>query len=158
MTKLKPVKPVNQRVSIPDIRFTNNEVQVAVQKATASVAKKMGIDPKKLPPDVKSAIETATINALNIRTKAVIQRDADVAVKEVVLAGQAPIELLDDRMSVAQESLTHIVEDTKVEQVLNDTARLLWKKLNAFTNAGFNETQAFDLLLAEVEGRASRAK
>lgn len=150
--------PVTGTDSLPDIKFNKREVDAVVAEATKSVAKKMGVRVDKLPSNVKTAIKTATTSVLNIRAKAIIQRDVDAAVKEKVLAGAKPIDLLDSRMEAAKKGIAHIATDAKVEAVLGDTAKLLWKKHSALTNAGFTDTQAFDLLLAEARGRASRSR
>ena len=149
-------RPVTGLASLPDIKFTQEEVGAVVTSATKSVADKMGTTVDKLPSNMKSAIKTAATSALNVRTKAIIQRDVDAAVKDKVLAGAKPIDLLDNRMKAAKQGIHFIAGDTKVEKILEDTAKLLWKKFKALTGAGFNDTQAFDLLLAEVQGRASR--
>jgi len=148
--------PISGIAGLPDMKFNKQEVDAVVAEATKSVAKKMGVRADKLPSKVKAAIKTAATKALNTRAKAVIQRDVDAAVKEKVLAGAKPLDLLDARMDAAKKGIAHIATDAKVEAVLGDTAKLLWKKYNALKTAGFSETQAFDLLLAEVQGRASR--
>jgi hypothetical protein len=116
----------------------------------------MGVREGDLPNSVKTAIKTATQNALNARSKAVIQQDVDSVVKDKVLGGVKPLDLLDARMQAAKQGIAHISADAKVDAVLTDTAKLLWKKYNALKNAGFTEDQAFNLLLGEVQGRASR--
>ena len=138
------------------IKFTQQEMDALIADATASVAKKMGTTASKLPADIKTAIKAATASALDTRAKALIHRDVDSVVKEKVLAGSKPIDMLDARMQAAKDGIAHIAGDAKVEAVLSDTARLLWKKYNALKTAGFSESQAFDLLLAEAQGRASR--
>lgn len=150
--------PVTGLASLPDIKFTQREVDAVVTNTTKSVADKMGITVAKLPTDIKTAIRKSAISALNIRTKAIIQRDTDTVVKNKVLTGVKPLDLLDARMKAAKVGIGHIAADTKVEAVLADTAKLLWKKFKALINAGFSNTQAFDLLLAEVQGRASRSR
>ena len=144
--------------ALPNITFSTAEVNALVSDATKSVAKKMGVRERDLPSSVKNAIKTATQNALNARSKAVIQRDVDSVVKDKVLGGVKPLDLLDARMQAAKQGIAHISADAKVDAVLKDTAKLLWKKYNALISAGFTEDQAFSLLLGEVQGRASRNK
>ena len=60
------------------------------------------------------------------------------------------------RVGAARDGIAHIVQDAKVDAVLTDTAKLLWKKYQVLKAAGFSDTQAFDLVLAEVQGRSSR--
>ncbi len=151
-----PRRPVAGIAGLPDIKFAAAEVNAVVGAATRSVAKTMGVTVAQLSSDVKAAIKTATINALNVRAKAIIQRDVDTAVKSKVLAGVSALQMLDDRVMAASQGIAQIAGDAKVDAVLADTAKLLWKKYNALKTAGFTPTQAFDLLHAEVQGRASR--
>ncbi len=155
-TSKQPVRPRVGLASLPDIQFRKNEVDDVVNEAAKSVAANMGIAPEKLPAAVVEAIKTSTVNAMNTRTKALIQRDVDTTVKETVLKGVRPLDMLDARVQAAREGIAHISQDAKVEAVLGDTAKLLWKKFVALKTAGFTETQAFDLVLAEVQGRAAR--
>lgn len=150
--------PVTGVASLPDIQFTQQELDTVVANATQSVAEKMGKTPAQLSADMKSAIKTAATSALNVRAKTIIQRDVDSAVKDTVLAGAKPLDLLDARMAAAKQGIGHIAADAKVAAILDDTAKLLWKKYQALKNNGFSESQSFDLLLAEVQGRASRIR
>lgn len=131
------------------------ELQAIVDKATKVVADHMGVAPANLPDSVKAAINTATATAIDARTKTLIQRNVDSAVKDQLMKGAQPLQQLDLRVSAARDGIAHIVADSKIDAVLADTAKLLWKKFSALKIAGFNETQAFNLLLAEVQGRAS---
>jgi len=148
--------PVTGVARLPRIEFRQREIDAIVADATKSVAKKMGVRENQLPTSVKNAIKTATTTALNIRAKAVIQRDVDAAVKAKLLSGVTPLGMLGDRMKAAKDGLHVISTDPSVEEVLKDTAVLLWKKFAALKTAGFSPSQAFDLLHAEVQGRASR--
>ena len=151
-----PAIPVTGVAGLPKIKFSKEAMDSIVAEATKSVAKKMGVREDQLPSSVKSAIKIATARALDARAKALIQRDVDMAVKEAVLSGVSPIESLSARIAAAKVGITHISQDQAVEDVLKETAVLLWKKFNALKTAGFDENQAFALLLAEVQGRASR--
>lgn len=152
----QPSKPLMGLASLPDIKFQKTEIDSVVGEAAKSVAGKMGIAVDKLPDQVMEAIKTAATSAMNTRTKALIQRDVDMAVKETVLQGVKPLDMLDARVNAAKEGIAHITQDAKVDAVLADTAKLLWKKFQALKTAGFTDPQAFDLVLAEVQGRASR--
>lgn len=151
-------KPSTCIAALPDIKFTKKQVDSIVHHAIRSVAFKMGTTANKLPADVKTAIKTATTSALNVRAQAVIQRDVDAAVNDTILADVKPIDILDYCIKVAQDGISHIATDDKVAAVFDHTAKLLWKKFQALTTAGFSTDQAFDLILAEVQGRASRSK
>lgn len=143
---------------IPDISFSKKELDEVVSEAAKTVAAKMGVPVNSLSKEVMEAISEASNSAMNLRTKALIQRDVDLAVKGTVLKGARPIDMLDARVQAARDGISHITQDAKVDAVLADTAKLLWKKYQAFKTAGFSDTQAYDLLLAEVQGRASRNK
>lgn len=149
-------RPITGLASLPDIKFTQAETDNVVNEAAKSVAGKMGIPVNQLSKDVMEAIRTSALSAMNVRTKALIQRDVDKSVKETVLQGVKPLEMLDARLVAAKEGIGQILKDKKVEVILADTAELLWKKFLALKKAGFTDTQAFDLVLAEVQGRASR--
>lgn len=140
------------------INLNKKEVNSAIVSTQNAIAKQMGTTAAKLPADVNTNIELAVKNALDSRVNYLIQRDADKAVKDTVLAGAKPLELLDSRISAAQAGVRFVTGDAKVEAVLEDTAKLLWKKYQALKKAGFTDDQSYELLLAEVTGRASRNK
>ena len=157
MAKIRQTtQPITGIGSIPDINFSQSDITNVVKDAAKSLADKMGIPVNKLSVEVMEAIKTASTSAMNTRTKALIQRDVDLAVKGTILQGVKPLDMLDVRVQAARDGIAHIAQDAKVDAVLTDTANLLWKKLQALKTAGFTETQAFDLVLAEVQGRASR--
>jgi hypothetical protein len=135
-----------------------NEVESAVNIAQSAVARKMGVSVSQLSPEIVKNIDSAVKSSLDARMQTLIHHDAEKAVKETVLAGTQPLEALDSRISAAQAGVRFVSTDAKVEAVLDDTAHLLWKKYQALIKAGFSEQQSFDLLLAEVTGRASRNK
>ena len=149
-------RPLTGIASLPDLKFQKIQIDPVVSEAQNTVAKKMGIPVAQLSKEVTDAINTATASAMNLRTKTIIQRDVDSAVKGALLQGAKPLDMLDARVSAAKDGIGHIVADAKVGQVLADTAKLLYKKFDALKNAGFTDTQAFDLVLAEVQGRSSR--
>ena len=149
--------PVSKKkVGSTPVVLNKEEQEKIIAGATKAVAKKMGVREDKLPASVKDAIVTAATKIIDTRTKAVIQGDVDRAVKEEILKGTSPLSMLDMRVVAAKQGIAHINADPNVDSVLQDTAALLWKKYNALKTAGFSETQAFDLLLAEIKGRASR--
>jgi hypothetical protein len=156
VTRTQPAKPVVGLASLPDIKFKQADVDQVVAEAKKTVAASMGLAPDKLPAEVVDAIKASTSSAMNTRTKALIQRNVDTTVKGTVLKGVKPLDMLDARVQAARDGIAHITQDAKVDAVLADTAKLLWKKYSALKAAGFTDAQAFDLVLAEVEGRAAR--
>lgn len=152
----QPVRPLTGLASLPDIKFKQADVDGVVAEAKKAVAASMGVAPDKLPAEIVAAITTSASSAMNTRTKALIQRNVDTTVKETVLKGVKPLDMLDARVQAAKEGIAHITQDAKVDAVLADTAKLLWKKYNSLKTAGFTDTQAFDLVLAEIQGRAAR--
>ncbi len=150
------VKPAVGLASLPNIELEKTDVDGIVASATKSVASSMGIRPEQLPSTVVDAIKVSAATGISTRTKALIQRNVDSSVKDAVLKGAKPLEMLDARVQAASDGIAHIVQDGKVDAVLADTAKLLWKKYAALKTAGFTDTQAFDLVLAEVQGRAGR--
>lgn len=118
----------------------------------------MGIKPEAVPANIRDAVEQAAHTAMESRLKTIISRDADAAVKDRVLAGTNPITMLSERVDLARQGVAHIAQDAKVKTILDDTAKLLFSKFTALKTAGFTETQAFELLRAEVAGRAGRER
>ena len=141
---------------LPDIVFGKKDIDPVVDKAVQALAGKMGIKASDMPLDVKDAVRAAAEAAMKARTKVVIQRDVDLAVKSTLLQGMKPLDLLDARVVAAKDGIGHIAQNNNVDSVLADTATLLRKKYTALVKAGFDDQQAFDLVLAEVQGRASR--
>jgi hypothetical protein len=139
-----------------NITLTPQELEAITKRATKTVADSMGLAPASIPDSVKKAIATATTTAISARANTLIQRNVDAAVKDQLLKGAQPLKQLDARVSAARDGIAHVVADAKVDAVLADTAKLLFKKFSAFRVAGFDDTQAFNLLLAEVQGRAAR--
>ncbi len=156
----KRAKRAARRAPAPTggIKFTPGELAAATQAAEKEVAKKMGIDPGKLSASVKAAVKAATAKAMSNRATTLIQRDADAVVKDTLLAGAKPLNLLDARMSAAKAGIHHVAGSSDVEGILQETATLLWKKFGALKSVGFTDEQAFELVLAEVSARAARPK
>lgn len=140
------------------IKFPKSDIDAVVTEAAKTVADRMGIPVSKLPAEVMEAIKSASPAALSARTQTLIQRDVESAVKETVLSGVKPVDMLDARVAAARTGIQHLAANAEVDAVLADTATLLWKKFQALKTAGFTETQAYDLLLAEVQGRSSRSR
>jgi H2-forming N5,N10-methylenetetrahydromethanopterin dehydrogenase-like enzyme len=143
-------------VPVPKPPVDEKEIQAIVDAAIKSLADKMGINPASIPANIKKAIRDAVLTALSTRLNTLIQRDADTAVKDHILVGAKPLDMLDNRVSAARDAIAHIVADSRVNAVLADTANLLYKKFQALRTAGFSETQAFEILLAEIQGGASK--
>jgi hypothetical protein len=139
------------------IAFGQKDIDRIVKTATDSLAKKFGLDAAHLPSDIKDAIQTTAKTIASDRARTLIQKDVDTAVKAELLKGAKPLEVLGERMAAASTGIAQIAQDLKVEGILADTAKLLWKKYTALKTAGFSEPQAFDLLIAEVKGRSGRA-
>jgi hypothetical protein len=153
--KRKPKRPATVTASSS---LNKKEIETALKNAKNAVAKKMGIPVAQLSSDVIQNIDSAVKDSLSSRMNSMIRHDADRAVKETVLAGAQPLEMLDSRITAAQAGVRFVSTDAKVEAVLDDTAKLLWKKYQALIKAGFTDAQAFELILAEVAGRSSRNK
>jgi len=151
-------KPRIGAAALPDIKFSQREVQLAVDEASRAVAGKMGVAVNALPAGISEAIKTATVTSFNSRAKSLILRDADSAVKSQLLRGASPMDMLGNRLRAAKDGIAHIAADGQVRDILNDTAKLLFDKLTALKTAGFTDEQAFNLLLAEVSGRAGRSR
>lgn len=140
------------------IKFSNQEIATVAQKATDAVATKMGVASNLVSQDIKNAISAAAESALSARAKTLIQRDVDKAAKNTLLAGTTPVDLLNERVIAAKVGIQQVAGDSNVEDILNETAKLLKKKYDAFVKVGFTAEQAFDLLKVEVAGRAGRSR
>jgi hypothetical protein len=143
-------------IAMPAITFSQQELKQAVDASNVAVAKSLGTTVDKLSPSIKKAVLATTKEAMANRTRTLVKRNVDSSVKQTVLAGTSPLDMLGARMSAARDGVKEVASNNDVDAILNDTAQLLFKKFNALKNAGFTEDQSFSLVLAEVSGRSAR--
>jgi len=64
--------------------------------------------------------------------------------------------LLTDKLGKAKLGVKLVTQSADLDEILVENAKLLRKKWKALVDAGFTQEQAFSLIQAEVEGKASR--
>jgi hypothetical protein len=151
-----PIQPISGPPVLTPITFKEADLKVIRDEALKNIAAKMKVNVADLPASVKDTAAKATQDILDARTKAMIQRDVEAAVKAKINVGADAMAQLSGRMAAASQGLQLVAGDANVNRVLKDTAQLLYKKYRYLVEAGFTQEQAFSLLQAEVAGRAGR--
>jgi hypothetical protein len=116
----------------------------------ARVKSQLGLEGE-LPADVKEAIDSASkASAAKAVQLSVAQAAEDGA--RAINRG-AKLDLFDDKIKIAADSIVHIGASSEVDQVLQQRAELLAKKRKALVTAGFSDEEAMQILLADIAAR-----
>lgn len=152
----KPVE-IKAKIIAPDnIRIEPDDLAAATKEISNSVAKALGVNV--LSQSVYEAVKLSTEKTLQSRTKTIIQQETDQKVKEILSKGIDPLSRISTRLGDASKGLTHITQNPDVDKVLQETAKLLFKKFSFLKAAGFTDQQAFDLVKAELESQSGRPR
>lgn len=116
----------------------------------AKVKSQLGLQGE-LPADVKEAIDSVSkASAAKAVQLSVVQAAQDSARD---ISRGARLDLFDDKIKVAADSIRHIGASSDVDEVLTQRAQLLAKKKQALVAAGFSDEEAMQILLADISAR-----
>ena len=146
-----PRTPIN----LPPI--TTRPVTVApVEKAIrrdveAAVSRQLGLKGA-LPADLKEIVQAASQAAASTSAELTVARAAEEAARDI---GRRDVSVrFDEKIKVAADSLTHISESDRVDEVLKRRSQLLAKKRDSLVAAGFATEEAMQIVLADIAARA----
>jgi hypothetical protein len=123
---------------------------------TKEYRKRLGIGPRDpLPDDIKKGINSAAKTAAQRAT----QRNLESEALKVAKGFYQPFsisELIADKLGQAKKGVSLVAQSADLNEILKENATMLRKKWQALVNAGFQADEAFQLILAEVQGKAAR--
>jgi hypothetical protein len=119
-------------------------------KVLATVAKNMGVPPNAVPPDVKAVVKDQIKQTLNDRARDLTRELVAREVKGKLTQQVNTLAILDDRLKGAQVGIKHVAENAEVKQIMDHNARLLKMKFDSLVAVGFNQDQAFQIVLHEL--------
>jgi hypothetical protein len=122
-----------------------NKFAISKAAAAAGVVKKLasrfGVDPADLPAEVKKLAN----DAVDARFTSVSRR---------AVAGYASQELRTGDLSTVVDDIRQFQDqfkNTKLNEALKSNAEMMFKTYKSFVDAGFSDTQAFELILSQVQ-------
>ena len=108
-----------------------------------------------LPTDIQKGIDSAAKVAAQRATQRNIEVEATKTAKEFY-QDVSVSKLVSSKLAQAKLGVNAVVQSADLEDILKENARMLRKKWQALKDAGFSEKEAFELIKAEVEGKAAR--
>ncbi len=147
-----PPKP-----SIPGPGLPTITVRPLQDKISAQLEQeyKKRLNVAELPSDMKAAIKAASENTAQRAT----QRNLEVEAQKIARSFYQPASidvLIGSKLSQAVAGVQLVSQSADLGAILTENAKMLRKKWKALVDAGFTEDQSFELIKAEVEGKAAR--
>jgi hypothetical protein len=133
----------------------------APTKIVSSIKTKLEEDLKKrlnvtsLSPEISKTIdETATTVAGTLMKQNMTKKALQVG-KELFRDGDHA-KAIGDRLSSALKGVQLVSQSADLKKMLEENAKMLFAKKKALVDAGFTETEAFQLIVAEVTAKKSK--
>lgn len=145
-----PVRRVIDRGSLLAQPIT---VQPVEDKIRASMAEKLKgqLGVAQLSAEMNRAVDAAAAGTAQQVVEMGLVKVADEAARDITrgsLLGR-----FDDKLELAANSIAHIGQSNDVDKVLKNRAELLAKKKVALVAAGFSDTEAMQIILADIAAR-----
>lgn len=145
---------------MPSPRVTK-PTAAAPTKIVSSIKTKLEEDLKKrlnvtsLSPEISKTIdETATTVAGTLMKQNMTKKALQVG-KELFRDGDHA-KAIGDRLSSALKGVQLVSQSADLKKMLEENAKMLFAKKKALVDAGFTETEAFQLIVAEVTAKKSK--
>ena len=146
---LRPPGGRIERGPIPTRAITVKPVEDKIRSTMADRLKtQLGVE---LTEEMKSAVDVAAAGAAQQVVQLGLAKVAEEASREITkgsLLGR-----FDEKLGLAAESIGHLGQSNDVDTVLKNRAELLAKKKKALVTAGFSDTEAMEILLADIAAR-----
>jgi chemotaxis regulatin CheY-phosphate phosphatase CheZ len=136
----------------PQIVFKPLEAKIYAQLET-DYKKRLGVPV--LPPDIVQAITSASKEAASRATTRNLEREASSVARTFFQVDKIDA-LIGNRLKAAKDGMASVTNSPDLGTIIAENAKLLRRKWQALVDAGFKEEQAFELIRAEVEGKAAR--
>lgn len=118
---------------------------------------KKRLNVRKLPTDVMDGIISAAKEAAQRSTKRNLEVEATKIAK--TFYQDVPVhELVVEKLKQAEIGVKAVSQSPNLDAILKENAAMIRMKWMALKDAGFSEDEAFQLIKAEVEGKAARSR
>jgi hypothetical protein len=120
-------KRVRRRYAIPRNQAIPAELKTAIQKEVNKAVS---------PDTVKKRLAVETISVVKERAEASMLANFDNTVVK------------------AKDAISHIGGSSEVDDILKERSEMMFKKKQALVTAGFSDTEAMEIILADIAARA----
>ncbi len=133
----------------------------APTKIVSSIKTKLEEDLKKrlnvtsLSPEISKTIDETATTVAGTLTKQNMTKKALQVGKELFRDGDHA-KAIGDRLSSALKGVQLVSQSADLKKMLEENAKMLFAKKKALVDAGFTETEAFQLIVAEVTAKKSK--
>lgn len=149
---VNPVNPLNSVIAVNPVTVKPLQDKISLQ-LEADYKKRLGVPV--LPAEITQAITRAARDAATRATARNLEREAAGVARTFYQADRVDL-LIADRLKAARDGMASVTKSPDLGTIIAENAKLLRKKWQALVDAEFTEDQAFQLILAEVEGKAAR--
>lgn len=119
----------------------------------ADYKKRLGIST--LPSDVKKGIASAAKSAAQRATRSNLEVEA-LKIAKGWFQPTSVADLIRSKLGQAKAGVSVVGQSADLDEILKENAKMMRKKYQALVDAGFTPDQSFQLILAEVQGKAAR--
>lgn len=136
---------------------TTNDLQKEVKKELEKEYRgRLKIDASKpLPPEIQAAIDKKSVEVTAVIAEQFVGKSALAAGKAIVGPTVDAGAAITARLGTALAGVQLVSQSSDLDKILAENAKMLWKKYLALKTAGFDDTQSFQLILAEVSAKKS---
>lgn len=130
------------------VQTLEREIEKVVNKR---MGERLGVDPRRLPAELKSVISTAAAAAAQQSVELSVTKDVDEAIGDI--SRGSVLDKFDSRVDLARKGLDHIAASSDVQRIMTKRAQMLAQKKQALVAAGFSDDEAMEILLADIAAR-----
>jgi hypothetical protein len=145
-----PVTPTVPTLPVVTPSVLENRIK---QQLEQDYRQKLGV--AVLPQEVQSGIDVAA----RLGAQRATQRNLEVEASKIGRSFYQPTsinQLIASKLTQAKDGVKLVSQSVDLNEILVENAKMLRKKWQALVDAGFTEAQSFELIKAEVEGKAAR--
>lgn len=139
---------------LPHAKLSPEKLENRIRKQLEKDYRKR-LGTRSLPDDVKKGISSAARTAAQRATK----RNLEVEALKIAKSFYQPTSVADliaGKLGQAKQGVNAVSKSADLDAILKENAKMLRKKWQALVSAGFSEDESFQLIKAEVEGKAAR--
>jgi hypothetical protein len=143
----------NPRVTRPSGAAPTEIVSSIKTKLEEDLKKRLNVT--SLPPKISRAIDETATTVAGTLTKQNMTKKA-VQVGKELFRDVDHAKAIGDRLSSALKGVQMVSQSADLKKMLEENAKMLFAKKKALVDAGFTDTEAFQLILAEVTAKKSK--
>lgn len=141
---------------LPHFTVTPKQLSDKIKNRLVDDYKKR-LNVRRLPTDVMDGIISAAKEAAQRSTK----RNLEVEATKIAKTFYQDVDitqLIGTKLKQASVGVSLVSQSADLDSILKENAQMIRKKWKALNDAGFSKDEAFQLIKAEVEGKAARSR